>query len=167
MAEAFTFGLAASILLFEQYRSRREASRRKDYVDDSLSTLQESQSRIENLAKDIGTIKEALSAMRETNTLIAEGLARIAATETANAHLSERLDRVLGLKDLFGDVAKVSQLVINIEPGQKGPSSGGTPSKQGDTAAFLQRLNVSLGLGASESSPSVDRTSEALSQVVG
>lgn len=164
MAESFTFLLAAAIILYEQYRSRKQANRRKDYIDESLSTVQENQARINALAADIGTIKETLETMRETNVLIAEGLGRIVAAEKVSAMVNERLDRVLGLKELFGDDPTASQLVINIESGSN--TAAGIRS-EGDTQHLLDRLNIALGKTRKRGDDQEDRISEALSQVVG
>ncbi|KAI9028688.1 optic atrophy 3 protein-domain-containing protein [Hyaloraphidium curvatum] len=165
LAEAVTFGIAASILLFEQYRSRRDARNRKEYVDVSLSTLGESQQRLAGLADDVQAIKAALDSMRETNLLIAEGLGRLTAAEQQAEATNRRLDGVLGLRDLFGAEAAPQQLVVNLEPGRP-PAGSAAP---GDTPLFLSRLNARLGLGSAHAGglPPITEESVALSQVVG
>lgn len=149
LAEAFTFGVAASILIYEQYRSRRDANKRKEYVDESLSSLESSQARIDGLAADLSQIKETLEAMKETNVLIAEGLARLAQAEKANQMVMDRVDKVMSLKSLFDGTGSADPrtLVVNLEPG-----NGSGAVLASDAPQYLQKLNASLGIGAKDSS---------------
>jgi hypothetical protein len=167
LAESFTFGIAASIVLYEQYRSRRDAARRKDFVDESLTNLESNQKRLDHLAGDLASIKESIAGMKKTNVLIAEGLARLANAEKVNTMVLERVEKVIGLQNLF-EGSDPKQLVINLEPG----STSSPALKPSDSPDYLQNLNASLGIGRREPVIVAPRglaseESEALSLVVG
>jgi hypothetical protein len=103
--------------------------------------------------------------MKETNLLIAEGLARLANAEKLNTMVLERVESVIGLKSLF-EGSDPKQLVINLEPG-----SNPGPLLASDSD-YLQKLNASLGIREKEPVVAAIRglasaESEALSQVVG
>lgn len=167
LAESFTFMVALSLLLLEQYRARRQAAKRKEFVDISLQELEQSHDQIEHLMQDVKAIRVTLDSLKEQNLLLAEGLQRIMQAEEMHKAVAERLDKVVGLQNIFDDTTAPKQLVINIEPG-----TATRPGRSGDDD-FLKRLNNALGIRTSSTvdkegaRKELERTEEVVTQLIG
>ncbi|KAI8394339.1 optic atrophy 3 protein-domain-containing protein [Radiomyces spectabilis] len=84
LSESFVFGVAASVILAESWRSRYTAKNRRNYVDDSL----------EKLESENANLNEALENMRQTQQLTEE---RIKQVEDDNLQLRKLLDDILNI----------------------------------------------------------------------
>ncbi|KAI8142545.1 optic atrophy 3 protein-domain-containing protein [Fennellomyces sp. T-0311] len=84
LSEAFIFGVAASIIVAESWRSHFSAKNRRNYVDDALEQLED----------DTKTLKEQLEDTRSAQKLAEE---RIELLEQDNIQLRKILDEVLSV----------------------------------------------------------------------
>ncbi|ORZ01007.1 optic atrophy 3 protein-domain-containing protein [Syncephalastrum racemosum] len=84
LSESFVFGVAASIIIAEQWRSHYTAKERRNYVDDAL----------ENLESDRADMKEEVKTMRDNMNLLEE---RVQLMQDENDRLRKVLDEVLSV----------------------------------------------------------------------
>ncbi|KAI8333705.1 optic atrophy 3 protein-domain-containing protein [Chlamydoabsidia padenii] len=84
MSEAFVFGVGASIIIAENWRSRTKDKNRRNYVDDAL----------ENLEMQNNELKETLESTTKAQQLIEE---RVQQMEDENLHLRNMLDEILSV----------------------------------------------------------------------
>ncbi|KAI7877126.1 hypothetical protein K492DRAFT_209939 [Lichtheimia hyalospora FSU 10163] len=82
LSESFIFGVAASIIIAESWRSHHSAKNRRNYVDDAL----------ENLENETAQLKENIQLMRQEH---ATAEKRIEVLEEDNTQLRKILDQVL------------------------------------------------------------------------
>ncbi|KAI9490034.1 optic atrophy 3 protein-domain-containing protein [Zychaea mexicana] len=82
LSESFVFGVAASIIIAESWRSHFSAKNRRSYVDDALDNLEEDSDKLKKLLE---TTCEAQKATEE----------RLALVEQDNAQLRKILDEVV------------------------------------------------------------------------
>ncbi|KAI9245898.1 hypothetical protein BDA99DRAFT_527746 [Phascolomyces articulosus] len=84
LSESFIFGVAASIIIAESWRSHYSAKNRRNYVDDALENLED-----ENIK-----LKELLETTRENQKTTKD---RLELLEQDNIHLRKILDEVLSV----------------------------------------------------------------------
>ncbi|CAO3606911.1 unnamed protein product [Cunninghamella blakesleeana] len=84
LSESFVFGVAASIIIAENWRSHNKDKNRRNYVDDALEKLEEQNNEL----------SQKLDDGLKTNQLTEE---RIKSLEEENIHLRQILDEILSV----------------------------------------------------------------------
>ncbi|KAI8084620.1 optic atrophy 3 protein-domain-containing protein [Halteromyces radiatus] len=84
ISEAFVFGVAASIIIAENWRSRNKDKNRRNYVDDALESLESRNNElVEKMEYNIKTLQLASERLQQL--------------EEENVHLRNMLDEILSV----------------------------------------------------------------------